>query len=96
MMGSGRSVPGWTRAGWLAAIIIPLVLLVGASPSLWHGEHANEHECTVCHSGRQTADLSRSAEVAPAHVFVPIERAREVRRVPSRRSVRRPARAPPA
>ena len=82
--------------GWLAAVIISLGLLVGAPASFWHGEHANEHECGVCHNTHHTADLSRSAEVAPTQVFVPIGRARGVRRVPSRRSVRRPARAPPA
>lgn len=84
------------RVGWLAAIVVPLVLLVGLPASAWHGEHANEHECAVCHSAHQTADLSGPAEVASAQVPERIEPAREVRRVPSRRSVRRPARAPPA
>ena len=95
-MGSGRGSPAWMRASWLAAIVIPLVLLVGLPASAWHGEHENEHECAVCHSAHQAADLSGSAEVAATHAPARIEPAREVRRVPSRRSVRRPARAPPA
>ena len=86
----------WMRAAWLAAIVIPLTLLVGVPADAWHGEHEDEHECAVCHSTHQTVDLSGSAEVAPTQVPERIEPAREARRVPSRRSLRRPARAPPA
>ena len=36
-MGSGRGGPGWLRAGGLAAIAIPLVLLVGVPAGLAYG-----------------------------------------------------------
>jgi hypothetical protein len=80
----------------LAAIVIPVVLLVGAPAGAWHGEHSDERECAVCHSGHQAADLSQPLEFAAAHAPERIEPFREVRRAISLRGLRRPARAPPA
>lgn len=95
-MGSGRGISLGMRSGWPAAIVIPLVVLVGLPPGVWHAEHANEHECAVCHSGHQTADFARPVALAPSHAPERIEQAHEVCRVESRRYLRRPARAPPA
>ena len=95
-MGNGRGAALRVRAGWLAGIVIPLVLLVGFPESAWHGEHPGERECAVCHSGHENADLSRPAELAASRAGEPTEPEAEVPRVPSRRSLRRPARAPPA
>ncbi|MXW37339.1 MAG: hypothetical protein F4Z65_03610 [Acidobacteria bacterium] len=95
-MGSGRDRPGWLRTGWLAAIVVPLVLLVGLPADAWHEEHADDHECTVCHAGHQTADLARPAEFGFSHAPARHERALEIRRAVARRLLRRPARAPPA
>ena len=95
-MGSGRHISLRVRTGMLAAIVIPLVVLVGIPASVWHADHADERECAVCHSGHQTADFARPVELAPSHVPERIERMREVRRVESRRYLRQPARAPPA
>lgn len=95
-MGSGRVASVRMRAGLLAGIVIPLVLLVGAPASAWHGEHANERECAVCHSGHQTADLARPVEFASSHAPERIEQTREVCRVDFPRYLRQPARAPPA
>lgn len=95
-MGSGRGSPGWLRAGWLAAIAIPLVLLVGAPADAWHEEHADDQECAVCHSGHQAADLAGSAEVCSSQAPARLEQAPEVRRAVALRLRRRPARAPPA
>ena len=95
-MGSGRGATFQARAGLVAGIVIPLVLLAGVPASAWHEEHPGERECAVCHSGHQTADLSRPAELVPSRAGGPTEPGDEVPRVPSRRSLRRPARAPPA
>ncbi len=95
-MGSGRGSPGWLRAGWLAAIAIPLALLVGAPAGAWHEEHADDHECAVCHAGRQTADLAGPAEFGSSRAPARVEPARAPRRAVSLRLRRRPARAPPA
>ena len=95
-MGNGCAAFARMRFGWLAAIVIPLVLLVGVPADASHGEHEDEHECAVCHSGDQNADLSGAAEVTPTQVPARIELAFEIRTVPSRRPARRPARAPPA
>lgn len=84
------------RHGWLAAIAIPLVLLVGLPPSSWYAEHEDDHECAICHAGRQTGDLPGPLGLVAAHTPRPVEPEPEVRGVPTRRSVRRPARAPPA
>lgn len=96
MMSSGRGAPMWLRAGWLAAIAVPLVLLVGAPAGVWHEEHADDHECAVCHSGHQTADLARPAEFGFSQAPARVEPAREVRRAVALRLRRPPARAPPA
>jgi hypothetical protein len=95
-MGQLRDVPAGIRFGLLAGIVIPLVVLVGVPASAWHTEHAHERECAVCHSGHQTASLSRPVEFASAHALERIEPVREVRRAVSLRRLRRPARAPPA
>ena len=95
-MGSGRGATFQARAGLVAGIVIPLVLLAGVPASAWHEEHPGERECAVCDSGHQTADLSRPAELVPSRAGGPTEPGDEVPRVPSRRSLRRPARAPPA
>ena len=95
-MGSGRVGPGWLRAGWLAAIVVPLVLLVGLPADVWHEEHEDDHECAVCHAGHQTADVARPAEVCSSRTPARLQRAPEVRRAVARRLLRRPARAPPA
>jgi len=76
-------------------MIVPLVLLVCVPASVWHGEHADEGECAVCHSGHQTADLSRQVEPGSIHASATVEPASEVHRVVSRRYLRPPARAPP-
>lgn len=96
IMDNGRGASPWVRAGLLAGIVIPLVLLAGFPASAWHGEHPGERECAVCHSGHETADLSRPAEPVAYRAGGPTEPEAEVPRVPSRRSLRRPARAPPA
>jgi len=96
IMGNGRGASLRARAGLLAGIVIPLVLLVGFPASVWHGEHAHEHECAVCHSGHQSADLSSPVELVASRAGGPTEPEDEVPKVPSRRSLRRPARAPPA
>ncbi|MDE2712617.1 MAG: hypothetical protein F4Z74_11570 [Acidobacteria bacterium] len=95
-MGNGRGAALRARAGLLAAIVIPLVLLAGVPASAWHEEHPDEHECAVCHSAHQSADLSRPGELVASRTVGPAEPEEEVPRVPSRRSCRRPARAPPA
>ncbi len=95
-MGSGRGSPGWVRASGLAAIVVPLVLLVGLPADVWHEEHADDHECAVCHAGHQTADLARPAESASSPAPARLEQAQEVPRAVSLRLLRRPARAPPA
>lgn len=95
-MDSGRGGPGWLHAGWLAAIVVPLVLLVGLPADVWHEEHADDHECAVCHAGHQTADLARPAEFGSFRAPTRHEQAPEVRRTDGRRLLRRPARAPPA
>ena len=96
IMGNGRGGLTVVRFGLLAGIVIPLVLLVGAPASAWHTEHSHERECAVCHSGHQTANLSRPVEFASTHVPERIEQVREVRRAVSLRHLLRPARAPPA
>ena len=96
MTGCGRGAPTWRRSGWLAAIAIPLVLLLGAPAEAWHEEHADHHECAICHAGRHKADLPRPAAPAAVHAPEPGEPEAAVPRVPSRRLLRRPARAPPA
>ena len=95
-MGNGRRAAALARSGWLLAVVIALVLLVGVPAAAWHEEHADDHECAVCHSGRQTADLARPLESAPSQAHVRLEHARETCRAPVRRVLRRPARAPPA
>lgn len=95
-MGSARRSHVWLRAGWLAATAIPLVLLVGVPADAWHEEHADDHECTVCHSGHQTADLAGSAESAPSRAPARLGQAPAVRRAVALRLRRQPARAPPA
>ena len=95
-MDNGRGASLRVRAGLLAGIVIPLVLLVGVPASAWHAEHPDEHECAVCHSGHQAADLSRPVELAASRTGGPTQAEAEVPKVPSRRSLRRPARAPPA
>ena len=96
MMGSARGAPRWVRARWLAAIAIPLVLLVGASAGVWHEEHADDQECAVCHAGHQTADLAGPAEICSSQAPARLEQPQEVRRAVALRLRRRPARAPPA
>lgn len=96
MMNSGRGAPVWLRAGWLAAIAVPLVLLVGAPAGAWHEEHPDDHECAVCHSAHQTADLAGPAESGSSQAPARVEQAQEVRRAVSLRLRRPPARAPPA
>ncbi len=95
-MSNGRGAALQARAGLLAGIVIPLVLLVGVQASAWHTEHPGERECAVCHSGHEAADLSRPVELVASRVDGPTEPEGEVPKVPSRRSLRRPARAPPA
>ncbi|MYF76725.1 MAG: hypothetical protein F4174_05180 [Acidobacteria bacterium] len=99
-MGRGRGSPGWLRAGWGAAIVVPLVLLVGLPADVWHDEHHEEHEddheCAVCHAGHQTADLARPAEVCSSQAPARLQQAPAVRRAVALRLLRRPARAPPA
>lgn len=96
IMDDGRGASPRVWAGLLAGIVIPLVLLAGVPASAWHAEHPGERECTVCHSGHETADLSRPAEPVAYRAGGPTEPEAEVPRVPSRRFLRRPARAPPA
>ncbi|MDE3261075.1 MAG: hypothetical protein OYL41_03720 [Acidobacteriota bacterium] len=86
----------WRRSGWLAAIAIPLVLLVAVPAGVWHEEHADDQECAVCHAGHQTADLAGPAETCSSRAPARLEHAQEVRRAVSLRVRRRPARAPPA
>ena len=95
-MGNGRGAAFQARAGWLAGIVIPLVLLAGVPATAWHEEHPGERECAVCHSAHQPADLSRPVELVASRAGGPTEPEDEVPNVPSRRSLRRPARAPPA
>lgn len=95
-MGTGPGGLAGLRFGLPAAIAIPLVLLVGAPASAWHGGHSQEHECAVCHAGHQTASLSRPIEFVSAPAPERIEQVREVRRTDALRGLRRPARAPPA
>ena len=95
-MDSGRGSPGWLPAGWLAAIVVPLVLLVGLPADVRHEEHEDHRECAVCHAGHQTADLARPAEFGSFQTSARIEQAPEVRRAVPLRLLRRPARAPPA
>lgn len=96
IMGNGRGAAFPARAGLLTGIVIPLVLLAGVPATAWHAEHPDERECAVCHSGHQAADLSRPVELVASRGGGPAEPEDEVPKVPSRRSVRRPARAPPA
>lgn len=93
-MDSGRGASLRMRAG-LAAMVVPLVLLAGVPALAWHQEPAGDHECTVCHSGRQTADLTRPVELVASRVLEVAQREDEAPRVPSGRSLRQPARAPP-
>ena len=95
-MSLGKSASVSMRAGALAAIAIPLMLLVGVFVTAGHGDHADERECAVCHSGQQSADLAWPLELVSPHAVNPVEPEGETRRVASRRSVRQPARAPPA
>ncbi|MXX85050.1 MAG: hypothetical protein F4Y71_01180 [Acidobacteria bacterium] len=94
-MGRGRGSRGWLRAGWLAAVVVPLVLLVGLPADVWHEEHDDDHECAVCHAGHQTADLARPAEVCSSQAPARLAQPPEVRRAVALRLLRRPARAPP-
>ena len=94
-MRSGRGSPVWLCAGWLAAIAIPLVLLAGVPAGAWHEEHADDHECAVCHSGHQTADLASPVESGTSRAPARLQQAHEVRRAVALRLLRRPARAPP-
>ena len=96
IMGNGSRASLRVRAGLLAGIVIPLVLLVGVPASAWHAEHPHERECAVCHSGHETADLSRPVELIAFRSGGPAEPEENVPRFPSRRSLRQPARAPPA
>ena len=95
-MDSGRGSPGWLHAGWLAAIVVPLVLLVGSPAGVWHEDHADDHECAVCHAGHQTADLARPAEFGSFRAPTRLEQAPEVPQAIALRVRRQPARAPPA
>lgn len=87
------------RFGWLAAIAIPLALLVGLTAEAWHEDHdedgAEEHECAVCHAAHQSGDLPRPVAPISARAAAPIEPEPDRCTVRPRRSVRRPARAPP-
>lgn len=94
-MDSGRGA-SFRKCAGLVAIIVPLVLLVGVPAHAWHEEHADDHECAVCHSGYQAADLSKPVELVASRAGEPTEPEAAVPRVPSKRSRRRPARAPPA
>ena len=96
IMGIGLGASLRLRAGLLAGAVIPLVLLAGVPASAWHGEHPDERECAVCHSGHETADLSRPVELIASRAGGPTEPEADVPRGPSRRFLRRPARAPPA
>ncbi|MDE3260668.1 MAG: hypothetical protein OYL41_13740 [Acidobacteriota bacterium] len=95
-MGNGRGASLRARAGLLAAIVVPLVLLASVPATAWHEEHPDERECAVCHSGHQSADVSSPVELVASRGGGPAEPEDEVPKVPSRRSLRRPARAPPA
>lgn len=95
-MGSGRGASLRVRAGLLAAIVVPLALLAGAPADAWHEGHADERECAVCHFAHYAADLPRPVALVAARAAGTVEPEGEARKVPSRRSVRRPARAPPA
>ena len=96
IMGSGRGVPAPARFGWLAGIILPLVLLASTPADTWHEEHADGHECAVCHSKHQTADLARPPESASSQAPTRLEQPREVRRAVAWRFLHQRARAPPA
>ena len=86
---------GW-RAGLLAALVIPLALLTGASAAASHEAHGDDHECAVCHAGGQTIVLEQQPTIRANPAPARLDPARAVHRVTARRCLRRPARAPPA
>ncbi|MDE2711978.1 MAG: hypothetical protein F4Y71_00065 [Acidobacteria bacterium] len=90
---AGRSL-GWSA--WIAL----LVLAVGgaaAAEVFGHEEHAGDEPCAVCQlTDQPVAELSGSLQTGFADAADRFEQAPEAVRIPSRRYLRQPARAPPA
>lgn len=85
------------RLAWPGVVIVLLLtLLVGLPEGASHEEHDDEHDCVVCQVAQDSADLPTAAQRAAPEVAGLVEPVVEVRRVPARRSVHLPARAPPA
>ena len=95
-MNPGRAAATPVRPAWLAALVVPLVLLVGPPAEAWHEEHHDDHGCVLCTLGREAAELPETGERAVLAAPDLAESVADVRRVPARRPVLLPARAPPA
>ncbi len=85
--------------GWRIRIAVLAIALVGAASTaaVWHDEHADDQDCTVCQLRHQpAAALSESVQVGFADVPEPLEPAPAAEWIASGHTPRLPARAPPA
>ena len=99
-----RPVPSPSRLarrslGWSAWIAVLVLVVAGAAAAevFCHEEHTVDERCAVCQTPHQpAAELAGSLQAGFADAASPLEQARDAVRVPSRRHLRQPARAPPA
>ena len=86
------------RPAWRIWIALAAIVLIGTSTStLWHGEHDNDRDCTVCHLRHHSVgDLATAPQIRATDAPEPIVRAPRADLILTGHTPRLPARAPPA
>jgi len=92
--GPARRGPDWRT--WIAVVAIALVGATSTS-TLWHGEHGNDRDCTVCQLRHHSVgDLAGAPQVRTTEDPEPVLRAPRADPILTDHTPRLPARAPPA